>query len=113
MAAGMSGSARPPVLEARDVVQVAFLLKEERGRGELRRFGGLRARPSLCWASSTSSGAAAWGIMGASTRVAYGEAAATGLERAWTAARLFTSTFWKLSIDIDTNGSLALVKCVY
>jgi hypothetical protein len=34
MAAGPPGSARPPVLEPRDVVQVAFLLEQERGRGE-------------------------------------------------------------------------------
>ena len=34
VAAGPPSSARPPVLETRDVVQVAFLLKEERGRGE-------------------------------------------------------------------------------
>jgi len=28
------GGARPPVLEPRDVVQVAFLLEQERGKGE-------------------------------------------------------------------------------
>jgi hypothetical protein len=33
-AAGAAAAARPPVLEPRDIVQVAFLLEEERDRGE-------------------------------------------------------------------------------